>query len=76
MPVLLPKKTEFYKGKKQLSSDRNCSLEPGAGPRWGFRKKISSNFWLSNVFKPTKLLTIALKNYIHGLIGANTRFES
>ena len=30
--------------------------------------------WLFNVFKATKLLTMALKNYIHGLIGANTRF--
>ena len=30
--------------------------------------------WLFNVFKATKLLTMALKNYIHRLIGANTRF--
>ena len=57
------RKTEFYR----LRSDRNCSLESGVEPWWGFRGQTSKTFWLFNAFIAIKRFTLALKNYIHGL---------
>ena len=51
-------------GKKQLHSNRNCSLGSGVEPFWGFRRQI---FWAFNIIEVTKRLTVTLINYIIGL---------
>ena len=51
-------------GKKQLHSNRNCSLGSGVEPFWGFRGQIFLTF---NIIKVTKRLTVTLINYIIGL---------
>ena len=50
-----------------MQSDHKCSLGSGAEPWWDFKGQNPKYFWLSNVFKTIKHLTMALKNYIHGL---------
>ena len=48
-------------GEKRLQSNFNCSFGPGEEPWWDFRGWNPPKYWLFNVFKAIKWLTMALK---------------
>ena len=64
---ILWKKIEFYKGQTDCEAIVIAAWGLDQSPGGLSEGKVQKPFWLFNVFKAIKRLTMALKNYIHGL---------